>query len=506
MQRDRLSLVLRALSEKARQAAGLGDYLEQLLSGNIKSGKQDSVDRLLPDYGREIKRVDALLSSIRRMVSAAESDAHAAAEEGSTTLGDFRDLPSDVFRGIVGRMMTVDVASGRSYNANHVRLVCRAMLNAVNAQLREVSFDYRPIRDNADERQTSAMFIRMGSLEKMDMASHSALVPSLRAAAARGGSRLADLSLSVCPYFRSCSSSPIIAQAEISRSLAPVLAQLDGLKSLSFKDLDRGDESMFLHTAACEALAPALSALTRLETLGLGSCWNDDYQDKVSALRALAPALASLVSLRSLDIGCNWFGRNREGFGIVASVLARMTRLTALDLNRNGFEAADVTDLLVPALLSLGNLASLILESNSIDEDVALKLAPGLQCLTSLTHLDLSDNDTMGPYGVAALAPALQNLSKLADLNLSATYIGTEGAVALAPALQRLTNLTNLDLTCNDIGPDGMLALAPALQRLTNLTNLHLRGNHEGAEGRAALAPVLRCLTKLQITRWSPWD
>ena len=489
----------------------LGDYLEQMLSDNIRSGRQDSV-RLLPDYGQQIERIEEVLSSVRRMVSAAESDTHAAAEEGAT-LGDFRVLPSDVFRDIIGRAITLDAAQGYgiSFNTKPVRLVCRAMRNAVNAQLRVITFRDKVHADevHADERQTQAIFLRMGNLEEMvmDLASCPALVPSLRAAAARGGGRLAQLALSVCPESVGPYSGPQFrnAQAKFATSLAPALAQLDGLKSLSFQDINCDDDRyVYLHAATCEALAPALVALTRLETLRLDNCWceeDDDEHDRASSLRALSPALASLVRLRSLDIGMNWLGCDRGSFGDLAPVLANMTRLTSLDLNRNA--VAYVMDLLVPALWSLGNLAWLSMEHNNIDKLAALRLAPGLQRLTNLTYLDVSENE-MGPDGIAALASALQNLTKLADLNLSDNTIGI-GAVALAPALRRLTNLTNLDLSSNEIGLDGMLALAPALQRLTNLTKLRMHENNEGAEGRAALAPVLRCLTKLQITRWSPW-
>jgi Leucine-rich repeat (LRR) protein len=150
--------------------------------------------------------------------------------------------------------------------------------------------------------------------------------------------------------------------------------------------------------------------------------------------------------------------------------------------------------------LDLGSLRLTLLEADVV---------AGLTSLTSLTSLDLEDNE-IGPDG----AQALRGLTGLTSLILGINTIGAEGAQALkgltrltylglwnckigdrgVQALAGLTSLTSLHLTDNDISDEGTWALSG----LTNLTELSLRKNAIGANGAQALKG-LNALTNLDM-------
>jgi len=143
-----------------------------------------------------------------------------------------------------------------------------------------------------------------------------------------------------------------------------------------------------------------------------------------------------------------------------------------------------------------GVSTQLFLNYTNLGPAGASALAPALQQLTALTNLDLTGNN-LGPAGASALAPALQQLIGMSQLYLNNNTIGPAGASALAPALQQLIGMSQLYFGDNNISDAGASALAPALQQLTALVDLSLAGNNIGDAGASALAPALQQLTAL---------
>jgi hypothetical protein len=214
-----------------------------------------------------------------------------------------------------------------------------------------------------------------------------------------------------------------------------------------------------------------------------------------------------LARLHKLELSSGWFG---------AEAVTRLcesphaTNLTELGFESDGLAPDGLTALaasplfarlkglelrslqILPGLLvdSLsactepGVLSRLSLPYNRLDRADAEALFH-LPILRDLQHLDLSDNDRLGPDGVAALAES-GIVRGLRILNLSKTRAGVAGVKALTEA-GGLAGLRMLDLSDNRLGPVAVKVLANC-SGFRGLRVLNLTNNPIGDAGASALA------------------
>ena len=234
--------------------------------------------------------------------------------------------------------------------------------------------------------------------------------------------------------------------------------------------------------AAPQQFELALHALASMPALrSLSWFWDADSSFKTS-LRDECAVAEHLTRLSQLERLCI----TDDDAAVLTQPLGTLTALTALAVALRNVGAGVAA--LAPALSRLSRLAILGLEGNRVDAARAAALAPPCSTLTALTALVLKEC-YINAAGAEVLMPALSHLSRLADLRLDCNWnFGAAGAAALAQPLGTLTALTVLDLSRSDIGAPGAESLAPALSRLTRLANLGLRHNRLGAAGAAALA------------------
>ena len=242
----------------------------------------------------------------------------------------------------------------------------------------------------------------------------------------RGPGRRIELILSVGDQQRMCAA----------------VAALPMLRSLTIRSCQEAGPSQDYGSLMATAIAPALSRLSRLETLIVASGNNKLGSE---GIQALAPAISRLSRLASLDLSGNSSGK--AGAAALASSLRHLTALTALALPNNELGSQGIQSL-APALSHLSRLASLDLSYNDIEAAGAAALASSLRTLTSLTALQLS-NSVFGAVVAEFLAPSLSPLMRLQDLDLSGNCLRAAGATALAAPLGCLTALTALNLSCN---------------------------------------------------------
>lgn len=307
---------------------------------------------------------------------------------------------------------------------------------------------------------------------------------------------------------------PKLRRLDMSRNLADDTAKLvDALASVP--DLEHLNlRSNQIGKKGVSDLSRALTAVPKLRFLDLfdnrmGNCTNAE------AVAALGQGFAALPALEHLNLRCG----GRAGFAALVTV--PMPQLRCLVLGGNALDGSDMGSLgyaLESGLLP--NLRRLELDLNKITARgarqflFALTHAPHLEHLTlsrnelgragaldlplaaapNLRHLDLShnkltvghvrglrlsdvprlrvldlSNNPLGPDSVGSLNLALADASRLQELRLGCTGIGTEQVASLA--LEQWPELRILDVSgskarARDDLRDGLRARLPALQRL----------------------------------------
>ena len=127
-----------------------------------------------------------------------------------------------------------------------------------------------------------------------------------------------------------------------------------------------------------------------------------------------------------------------------------------------------------------------------LSDEAGQKIAKALK-LSSVTDLNLSDNE-LGLQTAKALTSCLKNKHcRLQILNLENNQLGVEGAKQLAKALSsKMCKLTSLNLGDCDIGDDGVAHIASALSSENcHISLLNLSDNEITSDGAAHIASAL---------------
>jgi hypothetical protein len=243
----------------------------------------------------------------------------------------------------------------------------------------------------------------------------------------------------------------------------------------------------------------------------------------------LVQGIAKLTVLRSLSLAnCCIFaskpGTRRSTRGL-AGALHGMVCLRHLELRGGTLEGGALSQAMQAVQ---PGLASLSLEQNTIEEDLATALREGPMLLTSLVILDNMTYDGIANHMHWSLSSYrfLQQLSLGAELQTP-----DETQIMLASSLEALSHLQCLDLLHQGLAPSQAMALLQKLTtperlthlalrvslatsnlqlqadatrqssqiaRLSTLRGLDLSGCLTGSQGAAALADVLASLPQLQ--------
>lgn len=167
--------------------------------------------------------------------------------------------------------------------------------------------------------------------------------------------------------------------------------------------------------------------------------------------------LRTVNALKTLRLDCNYIGSIGFAYMLTAFYMRH------LDAGARGKAALEV----------LG------LSMNDLEAGALSKLAPQLQQLYEVKQLDLSTNH-IGPVGAATLSPVLPYFPNLQCLNLNDTSLHDSGLTSLSVSLRRLPYLRTLLLGSNSITTRGLRALTREIKSLPELEELGLAGNQIG--------------------------
>lgn len=134
-----------------------------------------------------------------------------------------------------------------------------------------------------------------------------------------------------------------------------------------------------------------------------------------------------------------------------------------------------------------------------------MHLCQALAHNTSVTHLDISDNN-LGKSGTE-IAKLLINNHTLKTLIAKGNKFGDKEATAIAEGLKHNAVLTILDLSHNQIGDIGGIAIGNSLAVNSGLWEIDIGWNHIRIRGANALfngAKVFQIDFNCRITRLSP--
>ena len=120
----------------------------------------------------------------------------------------------------------------------------------------------------------------------------------------------------------------------------------------------------------------------------------------------------------------------------IAKGLQNTSSLTILNITNNNI-SEEAADDMAAVLSHNTKLQELYVGENNLQASGAMKIAKGLQNTSSLTILNISNNEE----AVDDIAAVLSHNNKLVTLELGNNYLGTLGVKKIVKALQKTTSL-----------------------------------------------------------------
>ena len=275
-----------------------------------------------------------------------------------------------------------------------------------------------------------------------------------------------------------------------------------------------------LGVPACETLASVLRTKGTLQTAKLDDIFTSRLLSEIPpALSSLLTALLELPSLHTVDLSDNAFGLNTveplvdflskhiplkhlilQNNGLGPNAGTRIaSALTALaerkeEARKSGKEVPDLETVIcgrnrlesgsmsawAKAYRAHRKVKTVKMVQNGIRQDgISLLLTEGLVWCEELEVLDLQDN-TFTITGARALSQVVEGWTKIKELGIGDSLLGSRGAVLFAEALGKGNNalLEVVRLQYNEIDYKGVKALLfVAKDKLVKLRRVELNGN-----------------------------
>jgi hypothetical protein len=230
---------------------------------------------------------------------------------------------------------------------------------------------------------------------------------------------------------------------------------------------------------------------------GKGSSPRNDNSPHNTKNLDYEPQPVQFCRLTYLNIGANRLGM-LTGM-LLAEALRCNTTLTALEMwdNNLGGEGAEAI------MGAIGASSAAVAEAAAASEAAGEYIAPRPNTASGITHLNLAGN-AIGFEGAGAVAAALKGGGTVTSLDMADNRLGAAGAAPIADliALRPVESwggdyeggriLTSLSLAGNQLGQAGAALLVDALRSNTNLVCLQLQRNKLGRAGMALMAEAVK--------------
>ncbi|XP_065917950.1 protein NLRC5-like [Dysidea avara] len=217
----------------------------------------------------------------------------------------------------------------------------------------------------------------------------------------------------------------------------------------------------------CEAVKYFSKILSNNPKLqGLYLRWNNL---QTSHIITLAKSLQNLSNLKAINISNNKI--STEAANSIAKVLSHNTKLQKLHIDHNNLQASGIT-----------------------------KLVEGLQGISTLTAFGISSNNIgMNEKAADSIAALLSNNCLLQSLHLGTNHLQTNSVMKIVSALQHVTTLSILDLSNNNITFEAVESIAVVLSKNDKLKELYIGGNALQAVSIRKILQNMETLTTLSL-------
>ena len=254
--------------------------------------------------------------------------------------------------------------------------------------------------------------------------------------------------------------------------------------NLSSVSLNVGSVRLFGLPSAT-SLLQSLSGMTQLTSLNLsGNLLDRNIETLANCISNFTQL--QLLNLRNNNLGNNNIDTERSGMSLLVPSIAKLTQLTALNLEANRIKTRGIELL---ASVRLPKLTILNLSRNPLDK-CATTLCMWLDTMPGITNLDLSSTDIY----FSKIPSFFENMKNLQSLTLSNNKIGKSEALILFRSIKELPNIKEINLSNNHIGINGITDIVEYLPIMPQL-KLDLCNNYIDRATRIKLSKKYYGLT-----------
>ena len=187
---------------------------------------------------------------------------------------------------------------------------------------------------------------------------------------------------------------------------------------------------------------------------------------------------------------------NSAGALFIFNSLEHISTLTALDLSNNNI-GCQLSDSIAAVVSSNSGLEQLWLDGNPLLSKGIIKISTALKCLSTLRTLSLCNNG-IADDAADEISIVIANNNYLEDIQLSSNHFQS-GISVIAESFNKLLRLRKLDLFNNRISNDSADKLADTISNCCNLQELYLSNNMLKTVGTIKILKALKCKCKLEI-------
>ena len=202
--------------------------------------------------------------------------------------------------------------------------------------------------------------------------------------------------------------------------------------------------------------------------------------------------LSSITTLLCLQFNSTVI--NEDAIVSLASVITCNKNLNLVQISNCNLQAKSIK--IATALKNISSLTMLNLSENNIPGSIADELSIAIIVNCKLTSLNFANNNLQS-YGVR-VASALCQLKSLTHLNFNNNCLTDNVAGELALAFEGNRSLQELYLGNNSLKTDGMVKIAQSLSWLSTLRILKINDNHITEEAADALAVAVSSNNQLE--------